>query len=542
MRGDCSVIVPVHGRAALTERCLTATLATLPGGCELIVVDDASTDETPALLASYGEAIRVLRMQENVGYAQACNAGAELAGNDALVFLNNDTEPQPGWVQALLRHSERHPAAAVVGAKLLYPTGAIQHAGVAIGQDGYPHNLYAGLPAEHPAVNRSRALQAVTGACMLVTRGVFEQVAGFDPGFRNSLEDVDLCLRVGEAGGEVHYCHEAVALHLESASRGRDDRFETSVARYRERWRERVRRDDLEIYAQDGLLQIEYGAGYPARIAVSPLLAVLEHAGREPEIERMLEVYASQVCDLMSEVVRLTALCGAEARWSLADADRGAWPSQADADRPVRQGEEARYDQAAADRCASREADLDHAGFLEMVGRLEAQVRELQDRLERTSRTRNDGGGLAFTASRQLGYRHLVSRVQDAVAEHVPAGSAVLVISRGDRELVKLDGCQAGHFPQDADGRYLGHHPRDSAQAIAWLEQSRREGAEFLVIPATARWWLDHYRAFGEHLRHHCSVTDLDVCAIYGLGGPQGGRLPAGTRASVPEALQGGGR
>ncbi len=519
--GGCSVIVPVHGRAALTERCLTATLATLPDGCELIVVDDASADETPALLRSYGEAIWVRRIDENVGYAQACNAGAELACRDALIFLNNDTEPRAGWVQALLRHSRSHPAAAVIGAKLLYPTGAIQHAGVVIGQDGYPHNLYAGLPSEHPAANRSRRLQAVTGACMLVRRRVFEQVAGFDPGFHNSLEDVDLCLRVGEAGGEVHYCHEAVALHLESASRGRDDRFERSVARYRDRWRERVRRDDLEIYAQDGLLQVEYSTSYPARIAISPSLAVIEDAGREAEIERMLEVYASQVCDLMSEVVRLTALSGTEARWSPADVDP-------------------RASRDAGQR-GSRGAGFDYGSFMEAASRLEAQVRELQDQVERASRTPN-GGGSSFTASRQLGYRHLVSRVREAVAAHVPQGSVVLMISRGDRELVKLDACQAGHFPQDADGGYLGHHPRDSAEAIAWLERSRRKGAQFLVIPATSYWWLDHYRAFGEHLQRHCSLTDLGVCAIYGLGTAQCRRVASGTRASVTAALQGGGR
>lgn len=504
--GGCSVIVPVHGRAALTERCLNATLDTLPSGCELIVVDDASTDGTPALLGSYGEAIRVLRLTSNLGFARACNAGAELAAHDLLIFLNNDTEPRPGWTQALLRYAQRHPAASVVGAKLLYPTGAIQHAGVVIGQDGFPHNLYAGLPSEHPAVNRSRRLQAVTGACMLVRRGVFERVSGFDCAYVNSLEDVDLCLRVGEAGGEVHYCHEAAVIHLESASRGRDDRFEQSVARYRERWRERVRRDDLDVYADDGLLRLEYSGGYPARIAISPLLAVVD-SGRESEVERMLEAYAWQVSDLMAEVVRLTAVSGAEVKWSPADADRRA-----------RQSAEAQCNPADANRRASKSVGFDHARFQETANHLEAQVCDLQRQLEQAQLTPHDEDRPGFTASRELGYRHLVSRVRAKVAEHVPAGAAVLVISRGDRELVKLDGCEASHFPQGADGRYLGHHPRDSDEAIAGLERLRRDGAEFLVIPSTAYWWLDHYRAFGERLRRDCSVADLGVCAIYRLG------------------------
>ena len=162
------------------------------------------------------------------------------------------------------------PPAAAVGAKLLYPTGTVQHAGVVIGQDGYPHNLYAGFPADHPAVNRSRRLQAVTGACMLVRRAAFERVGGFDTGFLNSLEDVDLCLRLGEAGGEVHYCHEASSSTSSRPRAGRQDRFERSVALYRERWRDRVRRDDLAVYVEDGLIEVEYADSYPLRLSVSP--------------------------------------------------------------------------------------------------------------------------------------------------------------------------------------------------------------------------------------------------------------------------------
>jgi GT2 family glycosyltransferase len=280
-----SIVVPVHGQAALTKRCLDTLLRTLRSRCEVIVVDDASTDETPALLDAYGERIRRLTLPRNAGYAAACNAGAAIARHDALLFLNNDTEPRPGWLPGLAGYARAHPQAAIVGAKLLYPTGAVQHAGVAIGQDGYPHNLYAGLPAEHPAVNRSRRLQAVTGACMLVARAAFERAGGFDTGYLNSLEDVDLCLRLGEQGAQVHYCHEAVLTHLESASRGRDERFERSVARYRERWRDRVVRDDLSIYAQDGLLRVEYGDAYPLRVSISPLLAALG-GDRQPRSRR----------------------------------------------------------------------------------------------------------------------------------------------------------------------------------------------------------------------------------------------------------------
>lgn len=259
------------------------------------------------MLDGFGKAIRTLRLERNSGFAAACNAGAAAARGEHLVFLNNDTEPQPGWLAALLECAEAHPGAAVVGAKLLHPVGTVQHAGVVFGQDGYPHNLYAGFPASHPAPNRERRLQAVTGACMLVRREAFERVGGFDEGFLNSMEDVDLCLRLGEAGGEVRYTPAAVVTHLESATRGTGD-FEPSVARYRERWRDRVHRDDLEIYAADGLIEVEYPSAHPLRISVSPLLASIERSdGHEAELEPLLRAQGRRSADLGRELTRLTA-------------------------------------------------------------------------------------------------------------------------------------------------------------------------------------------------------------------------------------------
>jgi GT2 family glycosyltransferase len=491
-----SIVVPVHDCAALTRRCLDTVLGDLPDACEVVVVDDASTDSTPELLAGYGDAIQSLALARNLGYAGACNEGAAVAQGEALLFLNNDTVPQEGWLQALGGYAEAHPEAAAVGAKLIYPTGVVQHAGVVIGQDGYPHNLYAGLPAEHPAVNRSRRLQAVTGACMLVRREAFERAGGFDTGFANSLEDVDLCLRIGAEGGEVHYCHEVVVTHLESASRGRDDPFAQSVELYRQRWRDEVRRDDLEIYAEDGLLEVEYAASYPLRLEVSPRLAVVE-TREGPGAERLLEAYARQVSDLLAEVVRLTVALGGEAAAAAPAAETGA---------------------------PGLGAELDHAGFLREANRLEEEVRDLQQRLE-DAEVQAPGASGPFAATRQLGYRRLVERLRDEVDESVPAGASVLVVSRGDRSLVELGDRDVAHFPQDSTGRYLGHHPPDSEDAVGRLEQLRSAGAEYLVLPETAYWWLDHYAGFAEHLRSRYPVVERDACTIFRLGGDRSENL-----------------
>jgi GT2 family glycosyltransferase len=493
-----SVVIPVHGNAALTRRCLDLVLADLPADCEVVVVDDASTDETAEVLRTFGERIRMVTMAENVGFAAACNQGAAAAAGELLVFLNNDTEPRAGWLETLVGYAEREPAAAVVGAKLVYPTGTVQHAGVVFGQDGYPHNLYAGLPEDHAAVNRSRRLQAVTAACMLVRRDAFERAGGFDEGYENSLEDVDLCLRIGAEGGEVHYCHEAVVVHMESVSRGRRDRFERSVDLYRRRWRGAVRRDDLAVYTEDGLLEVEYPASYPLRFTVSPRLAVVDDS-REAEVERLLESYARQVSDLLAEVMRLTALAGGEAK-------------------------KANDGSAGGD---TEGVSTDHKALLAEARRLEEEARTLQERFARET-AQKEGG--AFTATDQLGYRRLVERIRAAVAEEVPAGSKVLVVSRGDRDLVDLGPVEAGHFPQDADGRYLGHHPRDSEDALAQLEALREDGADYLVLPATSYWWLDHYKGFAEHLCERCAATELGFCTIYRLAPRHAGALGEGVR------------
>jgi hypothetical protein len=120
----------------------------------------------------------------------------------------------------------------------------------------------------------------------------------------------------------------------------------------------------------------------------------------------------------------------------------------------------------------------------------------------------------------QVEYADLVGRVQAVVTGTVPPGSSVLVVSRGDEALLAMSGLTTAHFPQDGAGEYAGHHPLDSAAATAALERLRRHGAEYLVIPATARWWLEYYAEFATHLATHGEVLadGPDSCLIYGLG------------------------
>jgi len=300
---ESTVIVPAFNQAALTAQCLRTVLE--HNQCELVVVDDASTDETPAVLASFGDKIRIVRHAENLGFAASCNDGAKRAAGKYLVFLNNDTIPQKGWLEALVHYAGLHPQVAAAGSKLVYPNGSIQHAGVVIGQDHYPRHVYSGFPADHPAVNKSRRFQIVTAACMLVRREVFEATGGFDPAFRNGFEDVDFCLRLGGDGHEIHYCAESVVQHLESVSPGRFRHDSANIALYRQRWLKRVRPDDLEYYLADELLRVAYEGRYPISLEFSPLLATLDGAARVPELEDRVRKQSHELAELQRENTRL---------------------------------------------------------------------------------------------------------------------------------------------------------------------------------------------------------------------------------------------
>jgi GT2 family glycosyltransferase len=311
----CSIVIPVFNKASLTRRCLDSLLddSREDADFDVIVVDDASTDSTADLLAAYGDCLRVITHATNSGFAAACNAGAAAGSGEYLVFLNNDTLPQPGWLDALVAYADAHELASVVGSKLLFPDGTVQHAGVAICQDGYPRHIYAGFSADHPAVNRSKRFQVVTGACMLVRRSSFEEIGGFDTAFRNGYEDVDLCLRLSQLGFQTHYCHESVLFHLESVSRqvpmsGQLPRHEVehNTKLYVDRWLDSVQPDDLRHYLEDGLLQICYSELYPLQVAISPELALLIDGERELTADRMLSKRSRQFLELLRDNIRLS--------------------------------------------------------------------------------------------------------------------------------------------------------------------------------------------------------------------------------------------
>lgn len=247
---DCSIVIPVWNKMELTIQCLTA-LARLPEQLqyEVIVVDNGSSDGTGEFLRQLRGDVRVITNSENLGFAKACNQGAQAARGKYVVFLNNDTIPQQGWLSALVAEVDTHPEVGVVGSKLLFADGTIQHAGVVFDRTyRAPYHIYRRLPGDHPAVNQRREFQVVTGACMLIRRDLFQELGGFDEGYRNGFEDVDLCLKAREKGHLVVYQPRSVVYHLESQTNGRKTHEQENADRLFTRWETSWWRADEDLY------------------------------------------------------------------------------------------------------------------------------------------------------------------------------------------------------------------------------------------------------------------------------------------------------
>lgn len=250
-----SIITPVFNNLALTKQCLESIWQNTDAPHEIIIVDNASTDGTRDYLHRLEAAgrVRVITNRRNLGFARASNQGAQAARGEYLVFLNNDTVVQPGWLEALVACARKDEKIAVVGAKLLYPDDTIQHAGVAFTKDQLVHHIYRTYDKDHPAVNKEREFQVVTAACALVKKDLFFGAGGFDEGYRNGFEDVDLCLKLRQQGYKVLYTPLSVVYHLESKTMGRHDRDTENSRHFRSKWQDRISGDDQKYFDEDGI-------------------------------------------------------------------------------------------------------------------------------------------------------------------------------------------------------------------------------------------------------------------------------------------------
>ena len=238
-----SIVIPVYGQLAHTLACLRAIAAHPPrAAVEVLVVDDASGDDSPVVLPRI-EGLRYHRRAANGGFIAACNDGAALARGDFLVFLNNDTVPQPGWLDALLATFDAEPAAGLAGAQLLYPDGRLQEAGGVVFRDGSAWNYGRfGSPSD-PRHAYLRDADYLSGAAIAIPRALFAEVGGFDAAYAPAYyEDTDLAFAVRAAGRRVLYQPAARVVHDEGATSGTDTASGPKAAQLRNQARFAARR------------------------------------------------------------------------------------------------------------------------------------------------------------------------------------------------------------------------------------------------------------------------------------------------------------
>lgn len=253
LQPSVSVIIPFRDQPEMTERCVNALLKNQNyKNLSLILVDNFSTEtETLEFLQEIRTDPRVtlLRMEEKFNFSRLNNKAAQCSRSDYLFFLNNDVIiHQKDFIKTMIQEALSTPDVVIVGARLLYPNGTIQHAGVAVGPDVIGAHMHRMRPGhDYGYIGRiclSHEVTAVTGAAMLIRKDIFESVGGFDEkNLPVAYNDVDLCLKVRQKGGKVIYCADAIAEHFESFSRKSDtrpeheERFFHEKEHIKERWK-----------------------------------------------------------------------------------------------------------------------------------------------------------------------------------------------------------------------------------------------------------------------------------------------------------------
>jgi len=230
---EVSIVIPSHNRTGYLLNCLEsieANTQSLSGRYEIVVVDNGSKDPDFEILSKI-VGLRIVRLDENKGFVEGCNAGAKAARGRHLVFLNNDIIVTPGWLESLIRTMRAQRETGAVGAKLVYPSGRLQEAGCIVWSGGMCHNYGRGDNPSKPDYNYRREVDYCSAACLMVRRELFMRLGGFDPEYSPGYyEDVDLCFSIRREGGKVLYEPRSVAIHFEGVTGGRDTKF--GIKRY----------------------------------------------------------------------------------------------------------------------------------------------------------------------------------------------------------------------------------------------------------------------------------------------------------------------
>ncbi len=254
-----SILIPNKDNLILLKTCIESIVQkSTYRNFEVIIIENNSTSEEifdyyKKLTQSY-PFVKVETWEGNFNWSAINNWGVARSRGDVLLFLNNDTEViNPDWLESMLEHLQWKEVG-VVGAKLYYPDNTIQHAGVIVGLSGVAGHSHKYYPRDHPGYfGRLLCIQnlsAVTGACMMVKRRVFEEVGGFEERLPVAFNDVDFCLKVRQRGYLIVWTPFAELYHHESKTRGAEDtpskqaRFLREIEYFRRKWKDFLDRGD----------------------------------------------------------------------------------------------------------------------------------------------------------------------------------------------------------------------------------------------------------------------------------------------------------
>jgi GT2 family glycosyltransferase len=314
---SCSIITVTYGHRRVTERFLESVAQCygerLGRNTELVIVDNASSDDTRELLGEWEDRATVLLQDTNRNFAGGNNVGARAAQGDVLMLLNNDIEllePLDELVEEACR-----PGVGIAGCRLLYPNGTIQHGGCAWASDPQgrvlPFHLFQFQSGDHPAAHATLDCDAVTGACLVVRRALFDELGGFDELYINGLEDMDLCVRARLAGHRVVYRGDVALIHAEGTSRSKRPDDELNQRLFLSRYAAMLSSDAERFAAQFDAVQADVAAG---------IRAVWRHPGDTPA-GTMVSV-EGEVTGLAGESAEARALLGGLERAELMPATR----------------------------------------------------------------------------------------------------------------------------------------------------------------------------------------------------------------------------
>ncbi len=239
-----SIVIPVYNHFGHTLACLRALAAHPPlRTCEILVIDDGSSDATEASLAQV-PGLRYHRRAANGGFIAACNEGIAQARGDYVVLLNNDTVPQPGWLDALIDTFVQHPDTGLVGSQLLYPDGRLQESGGVVFADGSAWSYGRFESPEDPRYAYLRDMDYCSGAAIAMPHALLEELGGLDRRYAPAYyEDTDIAFAVRAAGWHVRVQPGSVVIHDEGTSNGTDTRSGVKAYQVRnqavfaEKWR-----------------------------------------------------------------------------------------------------------------------------------------------------------------------------------------------------------------------------------------------------------------------------------------------------------------